>query len=419
MTTTPTTAPPLPERTRNGRLRRVAAGLAGAWSIVTLALGLLWTASDRGYPWREGGIGLLSRQDRPVAASVLVALSALAIVALAAARATPGTDEQRPRWPDRLLLGLGIVVTVFVADAGGLALLGYLPMILGSLVLGSATDLQLSAVWSAAVSLSHTVGGIALLVTAAARRRVAGQACTECGRLPAPPVAARARRAAGTPRVTGSSRPDPEDALQRWGVRAVVVAAIVPLVYAATRIAWFVGVPLGVSPEMLEGMGDLRWSGLGLAGGATVGAVLTTGLVSRWGEVFPSWVPWLGGRPVPIGLAVGPAVVVAAAVTSAGVSFVVVVASGDTGQLPATGADWGAWLPTVLWPLWGVALFIAAMAYRARRRPACAGCGSTAWVATDGPPAEDAADVPTGMADDSGAHTALPAVGDLGRETSG
>jgi hypothetical protein len=36
-------------------------------------------------------------------------------------------------------------------------------------------------------------------------------------------------------------------------------------------------------------------------------AYLTVGLVATWGEVWPRWMPWLGGRRVPIAAAVIPA----------------------------------------------------------------------------------------------------------------
>src|SRR5687768_5348 len=43
--------------------------------------------------------------------------------------------------------------------------------------------------------------------------------------------------------------------------------------------------------------------------------LLTLGLVQRWGEVVPHWVPWLGGRRIPTMAAVVPASVGAALVT--------------------------------------------------------------------------------------------------------
>jgi hypothetical protein len=40
---------------------------------------------------------------------------------------------------------------------------------------------------------------------------------------------------------------------------------------------------------------------------AVGGAILTLGLIQRWGEVFPRWIPFVGGKRVPISLAVVPA----------------------------------------------------------------------------------------------------------------
>ncbi len=78
---------------------------------------------------------------------------------------------------------------------------------------------------------------------------------------------------------------------------AVAVAGAVPLLYALTRYAWLLGIPLGITEELLrEGQTAGAWAaGAGLATFAVVGAVLTLGLIQRWGEVLPGWVPLLGG----------------------------------------------------------------------------------------------------------------------------
>jgi hypothetical protein len=159
----------------------------------------------------------------------------------------------------------------------------------------------------------------------------------------------------------------------RWGV---AVAVAIPLGYAATRVAWAFGVPLGVRDEFLVELGDAKFAGLGLGLFAVVGVLLTLGLVQRWGEVFWHWVPRIGGRPVPVSLAVVPALFVAAAIASAGLGFCRVLLVGELDSLPGEPEDWAAWAPELLWPVWGVALGVAAFAYRARReasRPAAAG----------------------------------------------
>jgi hypothetical protein len=74
---------------------------------------------------------------------------------------------------------------------------------------------------------------------------------------------------------------------------------------------------------------------------------------------------------VPIRLATVPAALVAISVTSASVGFL----TADGFLTMVTGGASLATLPMVLWPLWGVALGAAALAYHLRRRPRCARCG--------------------------------------------
>ena len=112
------------------------------------------------------------------------------------------------------------------------------------------------------------------------------------------------------------------------------------------------------------------YAGAALATVATIGAILTTGLVARWGEVFPRWVPFLHGTRVPVALAVVPASFVAALVTAGGLGVVrsAIVAGGTVDGFGAVG-------PGLIWPLWGVALGAATLAYYYRRRGLCPRCG--------------------------------------------
>ena len=85
----------------------------------------------------------------------------------------------------------------------------------------------------------------------------------------------------------------------RWGRWAAYTAAVIPVAYALTRFAWAAGIPLGISRDFLAEMREtgLVWAGAGLGAFATVGAILTLGLVRPWGERFPRWLPGLAGRP--------------------------------------------------------------------------------------------------------------------------
>jgi hypothetical protein len=83
-------------------------------------------------------------------------------------------------------------------------------------------------------------------------------------------------------------------------------------------------------------------------------SLLTVGLIRPWGEVFPRWIPTMGGRRVPVSLAVGAAVTGALAITAIGLQtvFVPPVPQSDLPPgCPALGWDTLRWyLPMALWP---------------------------------------------------------------------
>jgi hypothetical protein len=123
-------------------------------------------------------------------------------------------------------------------------------------------------------------------------------------------------------------------------------------------------------------------SGLFLATFGLVGAVLMLGLVQRWGEVFPRWMIGLAGRRVPIALAVLPASLVSVLLIVGGLG----IWSGlpqMTANAAAAGAEGIGLLgeiifqvgPTLLFPVWGVALAVATLGYYYRRRGPCGVCG--------------------------------------------
>ena len=164
--------------------------------------------------------------------------------------------------------------------------------------------------------------------------------------------------------------PSRGDAATRWlriGRWATLVAVLAPLPYAVQRAAWNLGIPLGVSDQFVRDLAaDIVAKGLnplvawGLVVPDLLGALLTLGLVRKWGERFPSWVPLLGGRRVPVSLAVIPASVVSVAVSIAG--LVIIRFAIIDGTIAPTAA------PGLLWLPWGVALGVATFAYVERRR---------------------------------------------------
>jgi hypothetical protein len=153
----------------------------------------------------------------------------------------------------------------------------------------------------------------------------------------------------------------------RWGRVATVVATLCALPYTLIRATWLTPWPLGLPAGAdLSAEPMTRLQGLLLGGAALAGAVLTTGLIARWGEVWPRWMPGLRGRPVPVAAAVVPATLVTLVLASAAVSMVTM----------AVGAD-ELWLLLAFpLPVWAPALGAATLAYALRRRGERTGPGT-------------------------------------------
>ncbi|WP_199701535.1 hypothetical protein [Jiangella rhizosphaerae] len=106
-------------------------------------------------------------------------------------------------------------------------------------------------------------------------------------------------------------------------------------------------------------------------------ALLCVGLITRWGEVWPRWVPVLRGRRIPVAVALVPALLGATILTAlwgwAGVSFLLGrTVQGerlpDDSPLQLDSLD-GAVVFVCYAPLmlWGPLLFAVALAYWRRR----------------------------------------------------
>jgi hypothetical protein len=169
-----------------------------------------------------------------------------------------------------------------------------------------------------------------------------------------------------------------------WGRIAVYVAMVAPVFYALTRFAWAMGFPLGMSEEYWRrGQESGMWtSGLFLATFGLVGAVLMLGLVQHWGEVFPRWMIGLAGRRVPSALAVVPASIVSVMLIVGGItiwsglaSMVANLEAGGAEEIEIIGGIIFQVGPTLLFPVWGVALAVATLGYYYRRRGSCRVCG--------------------------------------------
>lgn len=337
----------------------LALPVAATWSLGYLGLGIAWLLGAGGNPADPAvddgaGLSLIGTWGPSTGAAVLTGLAALGVglaVVMAVMPATAGRFGPLRRSPAVLAGVLGLVLAVVLPDYRLLAAVAYTPILLVLTLFGARPDGVDIWTWPVVNMAVLSLAGLAWIAAAVVDHRRLTTACAGCGR-------GRHDAAWTMP-----------DAAARWGRWAVAVAVAVPLGYAATRYAWALGIPLGVDRQMLDDMGNQVYAGAGLATLAVGGAVLTLGLVQRWGEVFPRWMLGVRGRRVPVGLAVVPAGIVSVAVASAGLMFVRFGVAGEFGDnFPGENDDIAAWLPEMFWPLWGAALAAATYAYWLRRR---------------------------------------------------
>ena len=266
-----------------------------------------------------------------------------------------------------LMTGLDLLVKV-----------GYIPAVILGLVTAEKGQAYLEAwtQWATIHQLLCLIGGFLWLAATVCYARRSGDACLYCGRRDGP---------------EGWNSPDHA---ARWGRIAVYVAMVAPVFYALTRYAWALGIPLGMSEEYLRsGQESGMWiGGLSLATFGLVGAVLMLGLVQRWGEVFPRWMIGLAGRRVPIALAVVPASIVSVLLIVGGIGIwsglaqmVANLAAGGAEDIEIIGALIFQLGPTLLFPVWGVALAVATLGYYYRRRGPCKVCGRGAGTPAGAP----------------------------------
>jgi hypothetical protein len=317
-----------------------------------------WAAGGNGFPFartddahRSGSILEGSRAEIVAPIMAAVALLGAAIALMMGRRAGSGR-----RAAALIVFGWTAAagMTLIIPDYSLLAIVAFAPFLLVFTFTGVPGDqngIGDILYWHRTNLILIFVGGLLwAFATLAYQRRIRG-ACEHCG------------RRAGA--VAGPSRP----ALLRWGRWAVAVACLAPLPYEITRVAWFLGIPLGITPDFLRMMQDTPGMldvGLGCAAASTAGGVLTHGLVRRWGEIYPRWIWFKAGRPVPPALAIVPASVVAITLIPAGLMLLWTM---------NVQGGWALSVPSWLWLLWGVALGAATVLYYLRRRPACRHCG--------------------------------------------
>jgi hypothetical protein len=346
---------------------------AVAWSLLYALLGVYWAVSGRGFPYTpetvsDGMVPLLGRFGSGVG-WIVVMIAGLPAAAVGAAMLW----GLRGRVLRTLLITVGAllaaILLLFMTSLDLLVKFGYFPYAIFSLLTGSELGLKILESWTRWAPIHQLlclIGGFLWLGATVCYSRQSGGACLYCGR---------------RDDLGGWNSPDNAT---RWGQIAVYVAMVAPVFYAFTRYAWALGFPLGMSEEHLRwGQESGTWiSGLFLATFGMVGAILMLGLVQRWGEVFPRWMIGLAGRRVPVALAAIPALLVSVLLIAGGIGIwsglgemIANLVAAGVKDREIIGEITFVVGPTLLFPVWGVALAVATLGYYYRRRGSCSVCG--------------------------------------------
>ena len=152
--------------------------------------------------------------------------------------------------------------------------------------------------------------------------------------------------------------------VEAWVIRyrrpLTLLAACGPLPYALLRLTWLTPWPL-LGGMVAEADVATRVWGLTLSAGAWLGVILTLGLIRPWGEVFPRWIPGVGGRPVPLAVVAVPGFTIAALLIFAAAPMVLSVSIIGPSMMLAFALVFPCWL-------WGPALALAVWGYLGHRR---------------------------------------------------
>jgi hypothetical protein len=322
------------------------------WSVLYGFLQLYWLLGGDGYPFKhEESIGLFSGMITYLSAQA----GGIIFVILCLLGIGIGIDMQRnsksflPRWfVIAYAWGLAASLILFVPDMTLIAMMGY------------AFMLKFAFNWTMFNQIICIIGAILWFFIGVIYLRKTSGACEYCGRTETEKV----------------------PFLVRWGSWITIIAAVAPLPYALSRFAWALNIPFGVDKQFFKDFSTINpghhlteWVFGSLC---IMGGILTLGLIQKWGEIFPHWFPFIGGKRVPILLAVIPASMVSIAVTSAGFvftfGFLAVTLHLISVDNILVNNIWGTIGPMIFWVPWGVSLGLATIAYYYRRRNKCSKC---------------------------------------------
>jgi hypothetical protein len=229
-----------------------------------------------------------------------------------------------------------------------------------------------STIWR---NVFWALGGVCWTWATLAYQRRTGPGCDRCGRVAATVVPEPDN---GDHRRAAVVVPAP-----RWvRVCAYLAAGTALLGFSLPHWLWAKGVPFGTEEagRMHVQARSALWV-LGIV--PALGAVLTVGLVRRWGQRFPRWIPLLGGRRVPRWLALVPASVVGLLLVQYGAMMTRCVGGtllGATDQCYNTGRpylvrNWAITGTYLVFLVWGAMLCASTVGYFLMTRRRCTTCG--------------------------------------------
>lgn len=175
-------------------------------------------------------------------------------------------------------------------------------------------------------------------------------------------------------RSTTTNTPEPETVAiteaPRWARRAAHITALLALPSGVWRVGLALGFPLGHTEQGLRDLvGTSGWGPIQLITISVLceaAALLTLGLVQRWGVITPRWIPLLSGRIIPRKLVLVAAWTGVAVLTALWTQFLFWWAMPGDGMTPTGKLLIGfLYLPLVAWaPLLAAVTF----SYQRRRR---------------------------------------------------
>ncbi|MFB4273345.1 hypothetical protein [Nonomuraea sp. GTA35] len=165
---------------------------------------------------------------------------------------------------------------------------------------------------------------------------------------------------------------DTEQPVPRWALRAAYALPWLLLPSCLWRLPFAFHFEMG---QLDDAPVSPLWITIPYVFGLSVltelAALLSIGLVRRWGEVVPSWIPVIGGRRVPPMAAVVPAVTGGLVLSVVSV-WMVLTWLGFSERMAYENGWWQALAMVCITPLalWGPTVLALAYAYHRRRRPA-------------------------------------------------